>query len=162
MLSAQDSRRSLQTVLRTTLVAAIWCKDKNTVPKERHILVMDNTTNNIAELHAVNIVINLLMANRSQEILSTQNKEHVFIYSDSKYTIAALTGNKANKNVKLIDFMLHMLGLLRLYYNIHFVHVKAHNNDPYNEHADQLAKHAVQRYRNKQDIFCLHNTLTPY
>lgn len=85
-----------------------------------------HTTNNIMELTAIIKVI---------ETFSKETEFHIF--SDSQYAINGATGkHKRKKNLDLWrEYDTVSKGK-----KIEFTWVKGHNNDPYNERVDKLAK----------------------
>lgn len=95
----------------------------------------NNTTNNIAELHAINVALSLMHDTRYTDLI---------IYSDSNYAISCLTthihdwmenGWKNTPNRDIIEETYAKM----FEKNIEFYHVDAHKKIKYNEEADILA-----------------------
>lgn len=98
----------------------------------------DKLTNNIAELNAIFLSV--------QSLKNVDKTIPIEIYSDSQYSIGALTKNKAIKNKELI---LKTKAELAKFDNITFIKVKAHATDRYNNLADELANNAVRNHKMK-------------
>lgn len=94
---------------------------------------LGKATNNIAELTAIKIGLQLVVPNYSTEIT---------IYTDSTYAIGILTKNwKAKANVELVS---SIRKLIRSFKKLTIIHVKGHSGDPGNELADSLAVKAIE------------------
>jgi ribonuclease HI len=88
------------------------------------------TTNNRMELQA--IVAALGAIKRPCEIT---------LYSDSKYALGALTGNKAKANRDLVgEAQLQLSRITKMGGIVRFEHVNGHSGSPLNERCDRLAK----------------------
>ena len=98
----------------------------------------DNLTNNIAELNAILLSV--------QSLKNVDSSIRIEIYSDSQYSIGALTKNKAIKNKELIQKTKDELAKFE---DVEFFKVKAHATDRYNNLADQLANDAVRTHKIK-------------
>lgn len=100
------------------------------------------TTNNRMELMAV---IAGLQAIR-------KNEHRVVVYSDSQYVVNAVnkgwlknwirTGFKGGKKNKDLWLIFHQLSLS---FNLEFVWVKGHSDNPYNNRCDELATEAADK-----------------
>lgn len=96
------------------------------------------TTNNKAELHAINMAIESLPNNCS-----------CVIFSDSKYAIGVLSHTNRNyeKNTEYIE---HFRGLIeRKEITCRFQWVKSHSKVFYNEKVDSMAKSAMREVQLK-------------
>lgn len=90
------------------------------------------TTNNVAELTAIQEAIDFMKPFRDDPIR---------IYSDSEYAIGVLTKPwNIKKNRELI---MEIRKQLRSFKKLNFVYVRGHNGNPGNERADRLANLAV-------------------
>jgi ribonuclease HI len=88
------------------------------------------TTNNRMELRG--IVAALEAIKRPCEIT---------LYSDSKYALGALTGNKAKANRDLVgEAQLQVSRITKMGGQVRFEHVNGHAGAPLNERCDKLAK----------------------
>lgn len=102
------------------------------------------TTNNKAELHAINMAIESLPNNCS-----------CVIFSDSKYAIGVLSNTNRNyeKNSEYIEHFRWLVESKSITFR--FEWIKSHNNILFNERVDKLAKQAMkeveQRFKDKQD-----------
>lgn len=114
-------------------------------------------SNNKAELTAIMYALN--------NVPSKYKEEQILIYSDSEYSIKALTiwsknwikngwKTKGNKPVKNLELIKEILELLKKY-NVKFIHVRSHqdapseNSDEYfswngNDIADKLAQNSLE------------------
>jgi len=93
---------------------------------------LGRTTNNIAELTAIEI-----------GLMHVDPKRTIKVYTDSNYCIGVLTaGWKAKANVELIN---KIKSLLLKFKNITFIKIKGHSGNIYNEAADYLAVEACNR-----------------
>ena len=100
---------------------------------------LSSTTNNIAELKAIELGLTVFM--NSASAVTTIN-----ILTDSQYVIGVLDKNwKAKANVELITSIRELLSKLRSHYTIIFTKVEGHKGNPNNERVDYLATHAVPR-----------------
>lgn len=89
-----------------------------------------NTTNNKMELTAILAVLYFVYKTKLYK------KYKITIYSDSMYCVGTLNYNwKIGKNFKLWENVLYLWNKT----NCEIVHVKGHNNNIYNEMADNLA-----------------------
>ncbi len=92
---------------------------------------LGNTTNNVAELTAIQMAL---------ERLKTTTKA-VVIYTDSSYALGVLTkGWKAKKNRSLIEKIKKQMKSFKA---LSFIKVAGHAGIPENERADQLAVEAI-------------------
>ena len=98
------------------------------------------STNNRMELLAVIVGLEML----------TRPKQHVIVYSDSKYVTDAINKGwifgwikKDFKNVKNPDLWKRYLKAARKH-KVEFEWIKGHNDHPYNEKCDQLAVNAAK------------------
>ncbi len=92
---------------------------------------LGNTTNNVAELTAIQMAL---------EHLKTTTKT-VVIYTDSSYALGVLTkGWKAKKNRSLIEKIKKQMKPFKA---LSFIKVAGHAGIPENERADQLAVEAI-------------------
>lgn len=92
---------------------------------------LGNTTNNVAELTAIQIAL---------DHLKTTTKP-VLIYTDSSYALGVLTkGWKAKKNRALIEKIKKQMEPFK---TLSFIKVAGHAGIPENERADQLAVEAI-------------------
>jgi len=98
----------------------------------------DNLTNNIAELNAIFLSV--------QSLKNVDRTIPIEIYSDSQYSIGALTKNKAIKNKELIQ---KTKSELAKFNSVEFFKVKAHATDRYNNLADELATNAIRNHKMK-------------
>ena len=117
------------------------------------LLHVDNPTNNIAELSAIDIAIKII------KIKKLTNKQ-INLYTDSNYSINCITkwyevwvkDNKLNRpNIKVIKSIYENIQDL----NIIFHHVRAHTNkndihSMGNSRADSLATKSVSEYFNSR------------
>lgn len=88
-------------------------------------------TNNIAELTAIRVALEAI---KKKDI-------PVVVYSDSRYAIDVLTGEKiATANVELIVDITY---LICSFDDINLHWIKGHDGNPNNERADQLANEAI-------------------
>lgn len=102
-----------------------------------------NGTNNVAELSAIYQSL--------QDIKTNHRNKTIHLYSDSQYAIKILTKAwRYNANKELID---EIIPFLNNFPNLKFTWVKAHNNDKYNEIADELAGLAVKNKGNSTELF---------
>ena len=91
-------------------------------------------TNNIAELTAIKIALEWLKEN-------SDTWDNHIIYTDSNYAVGLLNKNwKASKNQELVA---ELRRLLEEFPNTEVKWVKGHNNNEFNERADELANAAV-------------------
>ncbi len=96
---------------------------------------LGQATNNIAELTAIQ---------RAAEALAGRS-DPVRIYTDSRYSIGVLTqGWKAKKNPELVKSVKHALAQLS---DVELHYVPGHAGVALNEHADALAREAVDSPR---------------
>jgi ribonuclease HI len=92
----------------------------------------DQKTNNIAELSAILLLLQIINDKTSQ----------VEVYTDSNYVIGVLQKkHNFNKNIDLIN---QIKEELKKFKNIKFFKVKAHSTNYYNNLADQLAVNAIE------------------
>ena len=99
------------------------------------------TTNNRMELTAV------IEALRALPQKTTAQEEQITIYSDSLWVInCAQNIWKRNKNLDLWD---EYNFLSKQPNNIHFIKVKAHSGNPYNEICDKMAYNEIVNYFSK-------------
>lgn len=105
---------------------------------------VSHTTNNRMEIEAV---IRALIY-----VLNHIEEKEVTIYSDSMYVIGTLTQHwKIKKNVDLWKQMYIISQKLKEKdIKVHFIHVKGHNGEQYNELCDELAVF----YSKTQDYEC--------
>lgn len=102
------------------------------------------TTNNKAELHAINMAIESLPNNCS-----------CVIFSDSKYAIGVLSHTNRNyeKNSEYIEHFRWLVQSKDIMFK--FEWVKSHNNILFNEKVDKIAKQAMyeveQRFKDKEN-----------
>lgn len=95
-------------------------------------LSLGHSTNNIAELTAVKLGIELMLES---------GQAGLKFYTDSQYAIGILSkGWKAQKNVELVTEIRNLL----IGKNIKFEWVKGHSSNQINEFADGLAKQAAE------------------
>jgi ribonuclease HI len=114
---------------------------------KKRVIIQKNKTNNRAELSAIIKAIQL-----------SEKKEELHIYTDSKYCIliGTTTGNRYKRNNYktgkgddvLNKDLIKKLHKIRLGYNIHYHHIKAHTgysdeHSLYNQVTDDLAKSAA-------------------
>ena len=136
--------------------AVILCTNADPVPRRRYAMALNKASNNLAELHAVAIVLNdLLVHIDAQQYEEHKDRQQVHIYTDSQYVIGAMHNNKVNANTQIIEAMKSALNFVSKRFYIHFHHIRGHKGDPYNEHADYMAKKAVEMYTNGQEIHCI-------
>ena len=91
-------------------------------------------TNNLAELTAISIALDIL----DSRGLSWESS---IIITDSKYAIGVLVGGwKAEKNVELIN---NIRGKLENFPNTQLQWIKGHSGDKFNDTVDELAKQAI-------------------
>jgi len=108
----------------------IVINNNNTIHKYSEYL--GNGTNNIAELTAVLLTLQII----------NDKKCKVEINTDSQYVIGALQKNyNVNKNQKLIK---QIKDEIKKFNEVKFVKVKAHSTNYYNNMADQLAVDAIE------------------
>ena len=94
-----------------------------------------NATNNIAELTAIKVALEMLK----------RNDLPVRIFTDSSYALGLLKkGWKPKKNQELVS---HILDLLEKFSDLDFVKVKGHAGVKENEVADYLATSAIKKGR---------------
>ncbi len=88
-------------------------------------------TNNIAELEAIRLALDMMK----------DNKIAIDLYTDSTYVIGVLTkGWKAKKNSELV---MELRELVELFPNLRLLKVKGHAGVPENELVDELANAAA-------------------
>ena len=127
--------------------------NRNKLNDISELLLVDNPTNNLAELTAIDKAIQIIIDKGL-----TNNKIH--LYTDSKYSIDCVTRwyekwvecNKLNRpNIDIIASIYNNIQGL----NIDFHHVFGHtkNNDKHsigNDRADNLARKSVHEHLNQQ------------
>ena len=119
----------------------------NNVKKELHGGAL-LTTNNQMELTAVIEALSIL-----------KRKCNIDIYTDSKYVMDGITqwidnwkknNWKTSKKQNVLNRDLwEKLDNLRLQHSINWYWVKGHNNDEFNERADELARCGIKELKNK-------------
>lgn len=104
---------------------------------------LPSTTNNIAELKAVELGLNLFLNSLA---LPVKPITSINILTDSQYVIGVLDKNwKAKANVELIASISELITKTRSNYTIIFTKVEGHSGNPNNERVDYLATHAIPR-----------------
>jgi len=100
------------------------------------------TTNNRMELFAVIMCLKYLSVDSEIEIYTDSNyvKKGITEWSEGWIKRNWMTSN--NQPVKNKDLWVKLLKKLKDYKNINFYWVKAHNNNKWNDIADELAKKA--------------------
>jgi ribonuclease HI len=115
--------------------AFVVLKNKEKIYEESGLCVGDKQTNNVGELRAIWFALQYCYETGVDEVL---------IYSDSKYAINSCTiwspdrkrkNNKEIKNLELIKKIWSFKDVM----DIDFEWVRGHNEDWYNDMADQLA-----------------------
>jgi len=90
-------------------------------------------TNNVAELTAIKVALEAI---KRKDI-------PVVIYTDSRYAVDVLTGEKiAHTNT---DLVVDLTYLMCSFDDINIHWIKGHNGNPYQERADQLANAAIAK-----------------
>ena len=107
-----------------------------------------NTTNNIMELTAVIEALKIL-----------KHKCNVKVYSDSAYVVNAFNQkwiygwkkngwkNASKEPVKNKELWEELYGLTKEH-NVTFIKVKGHSDNEYNNRCDEMARNAIDMYRN--------------
>lgn len=107
---------------------------------------LPSTTNNIAELKAVELGLNLFLNSLSLAFPEKPTTASINILTDSQYVIGVLDKNwKAKANVELIASISELITKMRSNYTIVFTKVEGHSGNPNNERVDYLATHAIIR-----------------
>lgn len=102
--------------------------------KECRSLFLGEGTNNVAELTAISVALDILEARN----LSWESS---IIVTDSKYAIGVLTGGwNAKKNVELIKGIRRKL---ENFPNTELQWIKGHSGDRFNDLVDELAKQVI-------------------
>lgn len=92
-------------------------------------------TNNIAELNAIKLALNILHDLRV--------KRPAIIYTDSQYCINILTRFKPKVNVELVNEIKHLLWSYTP--GVILKHILGHSGHHFNEMADRLASDAAKK-----------------
>lgn len=118
----------------------IFCDEKKEFKSKRHAFLDHKTTNNIAELTAVHLALDL--------IEDLKQKPNVQIMTDSKYVQGVLGSNwKVKANVELIHRLKDRIQNLRSSVTFHWI--KGHSNVYCNEEVDRMAKEAAKESKSK-------------
>ena len=130
----------------------------NTQEHSRSLFIGSKSTNNIAELEAIGLGLDLLEAFLVQQ---DSFPSVATIFSDSQYAINVLNGSwKAKLNVELVEKLQRKIQHVQASIAIQFEWVKAHAGNYYNERVDRMAKRRHQSVigfdKYNQDIFSLY------
>jgi ribonuclease HI len=143
-------------------IGIYFCEtNQNKINDVSELLLIDNPTNNYAELFAIDTALKII-------IKKNLTDKHINLYTDSKYSIDCITkwyegwvkNDKLDRpNIEVIQSIYDNVQRL----NIDFHHVFAHTkkNDIHsigNSRADSLATKCVYDYLNKK-TFITHNEL---
>lgn len=118
---------------------------------ERYLALGMNGTNNIAELTAVKMALEII--GELDEEGELHNGQIIHVCTDSKYTIGMLSyGWKAKKNEMLITEIKEILQQRNEKNKILFHWIPGHAGIPGNERADHLANLGVEKSKQKRNL----------
>lgn len=121
-------------------------EQEQAVRLNRKAFVGKNKTNNVAELKAVELGLDLLEDYEETYHVSLRNMvRKIYIFADSQYVIGMLwKGFQASTNKKLIEYLRQrLLAITSQGISIIFHHVAGHVGIKENEEVDQLANEAL-------------------